>query len=439
MRVKAFIGWAVIVLLALTPVFLWLYLGPGGVELNDYASMTHSLGELAGLVGMTLFALTFVLSTRITAIEDLFGGLDKVYVAHGILGGTALILILSHPIFLVLKFVPGDLRQAAVYLLPSSHWSVNFGIIALAGMIFLIYLTLFTKIKYHRWKFSHEFLGLVFVLAVLHTFLVRGDVSRDNIFTGYYVYAAAVSLVGLGAFSYSLFLKNRLFKAAEYRIESVVKKSGDAYEVALTAEHKPIRYKSGQFVFLRFYNEKLSGEAHPFSIASSSDNPTLRVVIKALGDFTSKIPLLRVGGRVSVEGPYGRFNYKRDSGLDQVWIAGGIGIAPFIGMAEDLRQGAAGAQGGVHLYYSVRNNFDLVGIKELQRIERKAGNFKVFPWVSSENGYLTVKNVREKSGPLRDKEFYLCGPAALKDSLIKQLMQEGVPKGHIHVEEFDFR
>ncbi len=438
MGLKAFLGWVFIALAALTPVFLWFYLGPGVQELGDYASLTHSLGELAGLVGMTLFALTFLLSTRITFIEDLFGGLDKVYVAHGMLGGTALILILAHPLLLVLKFIPDNVRQAAIYLLPGTHWSVNFGIIALLGMIFLIYLTLYTKIKYNHWKFSHEFLGLVFAFAVLHVFLVRGDASKDYIFAGYYYYAAAVALIGLGGFFYSLFLKGRLFKAAEYRIKAITQKSANTYELALTAEHKPIGYKSGQFVFLRFYNERLTREAHPFSIASKSNHPTLKVVVKALGDFTSRIPYLQVGGRVSVEGPYGRFNYSRKYDKDQVWIAGGIGIAPFIGMAEELAD-RPDLKNKIHLFYSVRDNFDLVGINELKRAEARTRHFTVIPWLSTINGYLGVKNILERSGPLEDKEFYLCGPKTLKDSIIHQLRQAGVPKRNIYEEEFDFR
>jgi len=254
---------------------------------------------------------------------------------------------------------------AASYLLPGAHWSVNFGIVAILGFIGLIYLTLYTKIKYNHWKFSHKFLGAVFALAVLHIFLVRGDASRDFIFSGYYIYAIAVSVIGLGGFSYSLFIKERLLQEAVYIIESL-KQDNQAYEITLVPEGKPLTYKSGQFIFVRFYNEYLSKEAHPFSIASKSNDHKLKVVVKNLGDFTSGIHNLKVGDKVSIEGPYGRFNYDRRDGIDQVWIAGGVGITPFLGMAEDLKDRKINMK--IDLYYSVKDDKDFISLNNLKEV-----------------------------------------------------------------------
>ncbi len=436
MKGKTIFGWTLIICLCFTPSFLWYYLGEGASELSDYGSITHSLGEVAGLIAMTMFALTFVLSMRLKFIENMFNGLDKVYIAHGILGGSALVLILFHPIFLVLKFIPNDMRQAALYLLPSSYWSVNFGIIALVGMIFLIYLTLFVKIKYHKWKFTHEFLGLVFIFAILHIFLVRGEASGDNIFKGYYIYATIVSLMGLGAFSYSLFLKNRLFKAAVYRVLSVSKKNINTYEIILYPEHKPISYQSGQFIFLRFYNENLSKEPHPFSIASRSNNPEIKIIIKELGDFTKKLIHLKPGDKASIEGPYGRFNYKR-SEKDQIWLAGGIGITPFIGMAEDMPY--LKLNNKVDLYYSASTNEDFIGLEELNGFASRHRNFRLIPWVTKNQGYLKLEDINRISGNIVNKEFYLCGPNAFKKGIIRDLLKIGISKRNIHTEEFEFR
>lgn len=437
MKYKKLFGWLIIIILSMIPFFLWYFLGSGTESFSNYSSITHSLGEIFGLVGMTMFALTFILSTRISFIEDIFDGLDKVYIAHGVLGGTALTLILFHPIFLVLKFVPGNLRQAALYLLPSSYWSINFGIIALIGMIFLIYLTLFTKIKYHKWKFTHEFLGLIFLFAILHIFLVRGNASQDDIFTGYYIYATIVSLIGFSAFSYSLFLKDRLFKAAVYRIGAITKKNAHTYEINLIPEHKPISYKSGQFVFLRFYNKNLGKEPHPFSIASRSDSPVLKIIIKNLGDFTSKLIHLNVGERVSIEGPYGRFNYKIGE-KDQIWLAGGIGITPFIGMSEDMNNKLR-FKNKVDLYYSVKSRDDFIGLDELKKFESNTPKFKFIPWVTEIDGYIELKDISKISGNIKNKEFYLCGPNSFKNSLKDSLINAGISKKDIHTEEFGFR
>ena len=434
---KAFLGWFAILFISLIPVFLWFKLGPEGNAFSDYASTVHSLGEIFGLVGMTMFALTFVLSTRIRFIEDVFGGLDKVYIAHGILGGTALILVLFHPILLVLKFIPQNLAQAAIYLLPSSYWSTNFGIMALTGMMALVYLTLFTKMKYHRWKFTHEFLGLMFFFAVLHIFLVRGQASSDYIFKGYYYYASIVSFIGLGAFSYSLFIKKRIFKNAVYTIKDI-QREGDTFTLKIVPQHKPINYKSGQFVFMRFYNKYLSKETHPFSIASKSNSGVMKIVIKSLGDFTSKLEHLSVGEKVSLEGPYGRFHFRNYHGKKQVWIAAGIGVTPFLGMVEDLDE-MKDPKTEVDFYHSVKNNNDFVGYDVLSYADKKIKGFRFIPWNSSVRGRLDVEHIQKISGDYENTEFFLCGPTGFKESLIHKLIKLGVKKNNIHEEAFDFR
>ena len=436
MKENKILGWSIIFLLAIIPILLLMTLGEETSWFGDYSSATQTLGEIFGLVGMTLFALTFVLSTRIKAIEDLFGGLDKVYIVHAIVGGAALVSMLFHPIFLVLKFIPSDVWQAALYLLPGSYWSVNFGIIALMGLIFLISLTLYSSMKYNRWKFSHEFLGLVFLFAVFHIFLVRGNASRDNIFVGYYEYAAAVSIIGLGAFSYSLFLKNRIFKTAVYRVRTI-KPYKNAFEISMVAEHKPLQYKAGQFIFVRFYNRRLPREAHPFSIASETNSPILTIIVKKLGDFTSKLIELREGDKVSIEGPYGKFDYTKAKGKNQVWIAGGIGIVPFLGMAKDLEDKTI--DGTISLFYSVADESDFIGYDLLTQLSSANKKFSFIAWNSKTQGYLDAKKIQEISGSVKDKAYFLCGPPGFKDSIIKGLLQLGVKKQSIHEEAFDFR
>ena len=431
MKYNRFLAWLVIVILAVVPVVLLFTLGPHK-DLSTFLEITQNLGQMAGLIGVTIFAITFILSTRIKFIEDAFGGLDKVYVAHGILGGVALGLILLHPLLLVLKFIPADFYKAAIYLLPSSYWSVNFGIIAFLSLIGLIYVTLYTKIKYNNWKFSHKFLGLVFIFAVLHIFLVRGSASRDFIFNGYYIFATVVSIIGLSGFLYTLFIKKSIVQEAFYTIESINAKN-EVYEITLVPEGKPLDYKSGQFIFVRFYNQKLSSEAHPFSVASRSNERKLKIVVKNLGDFTSGLKNVRAGEKVSIEGPYGRFNFSKRN-MDQVWLAGGLGITPFLGMAEDMKKD----QRKIYLIYSVKKHEEFISYENLKEMEKENKNFKFLPWVSNEKGFLNVSEISKMVGDLKNKEFYICGPIGFKSAIRKQLIKSNVKRDRIKEESFNF-
>jgi predicted ferric reductase len=435
MKYKKLLFWFVILLLAIIPVFLLISNSSG--KFSDYGSTSHTLGQIAGLIGMTLFAITFILSTRMKFIEDAFGGLDKVYRIHSIIGGTALILILLHPLLLVFKFIPESINLAAKYLLPSSYWSVNFGIIALAGMILLLCFTLYFGMKYNKWKFSHRFLGIVFILAVLHIFLVRGSVSQDDIFNGYYVYVAIVSLIGLGGFTYSTLFRDKIASHAIYKIKSLNKLGENVYEIILSPKDKQLKYKAGQFVFVRFNNKKLGDEPHPFSIASTSNNPLMKIIIKGLGDFTNQLSDLNVGEEVNVEGPYGRFNYEK-GGKEQIWVAGGIGITPFIGMSEEIANNPNLGK-KVELYYTAKTLKDLVYIKEFRGFESRSNNFKVIPWISNEKGFLKLENIARISKDLNNKEFFICGPQTLKDCITNDLIILGISKDKIHQEDFGFK
>ncbi len=431
-------GWTILLLISFSPIIPWYLSGDTARNLTNYADITHAIGQLAGLIGMTMFALTFLLSTRIRFIEDLFGGLDKVYIVHGVLGGSALILILFHPIFLLLKFLPMQVATAAQYLLPGGELSVDLGIYALLGMILLIVMTLYWRMKYHQWKFSHKFLGAVFILAVFHVFLIKNSIARDNIFEGYFIFTTIVSAIGLCGFFYSLLLKDRLKKRAIYRIDSINRLKGDVHDITMSPQYKPLEYKSGQFVFVRFYNERLGKESHPFSIASKSDNPQLRIVIKNLGDYTSRLNELSVGDQVSIEGPYGRFNYKRHD-TDQIWIAAGIGVTPFIGMAEDLLGKKMLSK--IDMYYSVSRKEDLISFDALKNVEKKtSGRFKLIPWITSERGSrLSIDDIRKSSSSFYGKEVCICGPVSFKNSIKEALINSGVPKSKIFEEEFGFR
>jgi predicted ferric reductase len=67
-------------------------------------------------------------------------------------------------------------------------------------------------------------------------------------------------------------------------------------------------HKAGQFAFVNFGD----GEGpHPFTISSQwNDDGCLRFLIKHLGDYTSSLPSrLKAGDLVTVEGPYGRFDF----------------------------------------------------------------------------------------------------------------------------------
>jgi predicted ferric reductase len=138
-----------------------------------------------------------------------------------------------------------------------------------------------------------------------------------------------------------------------------------------------------------------------------------------------------------VEGAYGRFSYGNFGNSQQIWVAGGIGITPFLSMARALGPDVA----RVDLYYSVKNESELVGLAELQAVQASGQNqvFRLFPFVADKQGFLTAAYIDQYSGGLQGKDVLLCGPPPMMKALKKQLRDLGVPRRRVHSEEFSLQ
>ncbi len=419
--------------MSLVPVFLLFVFGNGINGFSSFSSSLYSLGRIFALVGVTLFALNFVLSTRLKFLEEIFGGLDKVYLVHGIVGGAAFMLILAHPIFLVANLIPNHIVQAADYFIPGGILALDFGLIAIIGLITLIFVTFFTRMKYNKWKFTHEFMGGIFFLVILHMLLIDDSVAIDSIFIGYNLFVLIIALIGGSAIVYNWIIRRKDKKYPIYKIENI-KINNNVIELQLESESENLSYQSGQFVFLKFYNEKLTKESHPFSISSRSNNKTIKIFIKESGDFTNELKSLKVGDKVSVEGPYGKFNFKNYKEKRQLWIAGGIGITPFLGMIDELEENP---DMEIILFYTFKENY-IVGKEVLDKID-KIKNLKFVPWNSGKRGKINIGKIIEMSGSLKDKEILICGPGELKESIISGLKDLRIKKDKIHEEVFDLK
>lgn len=132
-----------------------------------------------------------------------------------------------------------------------------------------------------------------------------------------------------------------------------------------------------------------------------------------------------------VEGPYGLFSSKYAKEKEQVWIAGGIGITPFLSLAKDMYTNK------VQLFWSVKNDGDAIYSRELQELTENNKHFEYSVWVSEEKGQLAIGKLNIENIP--SKAYFVCGPESLKKSIIKQLRAKGVKMKNIYDEEFAFR
>lgn len=420
-------GNLLIAVLALAPLMIWAVARQGTPMISDWPTIATSLGQITGLVGMTLFALTFILATRAKPIESLFGGLDRMYLTHHVIGGLAFMLLLFHPVLLALQLVPGEMARAARFLLPGTSLAIDLGIYALLMMTLLIVLTFFVRISYRKWKISHKLLGIAFIIAAFHIFMVTTDITLYPALKSYMI---LVVVAGAISFGYASIYRERFGKKYVYLVDKKIVQGSITY-LTLAPEGNPMIHRPGQFVFLKF---DISPETHPFTIASAPGSPSLRLLIKNLGDDTEKIAQVRKGSRVTVEGPYGRFSYVS---TPQIWIAGGIGITPFISFVEHMYRMQKKTI-AFDLYYTVRNREDAAFLPELQQMVKSLPRGRIIPVISGEQGRLTIEQIKKTSG-LVGKTVLMCGPDMLTSYFKKELKKAGVPARKIITEEFDLR
>jgi len=144
---------------------------------------------------------------------------------------------------------------------------------------------------------------------------------------------------------------------------------------------------------------------------------------------------VRPGMPAVVGGPHGRFDRAR--GTDrQAWIAGGIGITPFLSWLRALDQQAA--PGRVDLFYSAQGEPPFAD--EITEIARAHPTIKVHLHDTTARGYLTADAVLDAAGgDPRGLSVFLCGPAAMVDAFVRRFRQAGVRNRNLHREHFDWR
>jgi predicted ferric reductase len=422
-------GWTALAVLCLAPVLPWVLAHPLAERFATPAGALKSLANIAALVGTAAFAVTLVLGSRLRTLERLFLGLDRMYRAHRLLGLAAVSLVALHALFLVFSRVLLPGVSAWTVVTPAAGWRIFIGVVALAGLLAGLALALFARMRHETFVRVHRSLGVAFLVGSVHVFAVPGTKASSRSLT---VYLALLTGLALAAFARRSLLGRLLVHRHRCRVQGVNRLSPDTVEIVLARDGNGFRFRPGQFVFVRF--AELGGEAHPFSITSAPDQATLRLVVKALGDHTRALLDLPPGGSAELEGPYGTFSHLAPASTRQVWIAGGIGITPFLSMARSLDGGAR----EVDLYYCTEVAEQAYFLDELFQVADRNPRVRVIPIRKDDLGRLSADDLEAASRDLPDKDFLICGPPVMVRNLTRQLRARGVSRARLHYEDFSF-
>ena len=221
-------------------------------------------------------------------------------------------------------------------------------------------------------------------------------------------------------------------KKLKYRVQEVKSLSANIIEIALAPQGRKLKYQAGQYIFLSFMDKKVGPEEHPFSLVSAPADTNLRLVIKTVGDYTQKLKNLPVGSPATVRGPRGKFSFFNFKNKNQVWIAGGVGITPFLSMSKILpeRQDYR-----VTLFYCANTEGDMALLGELKAIAATSKNFLVVPFCVDKQGIITAEDIKQVADGIKDKEILFSGPLPMLEALRAQFVGLGVPETNFHTDD----
>ncbi|NHC06201.1 ferredoxin reductase family protein [Azonexus fungiphilus] len=382
---------------------------------------------LSGLLAIGLLSLATFLAARPAWLETPLGGMDRIYRTHkwaGILGGVFAILhwliemsddLLKSSIGRAgrvpkekfgnildsLRHLAGDLGEWGFYLL-----------------VVLVAITLWQRFPYRNWRFLHRAMPVLYLLLAFHSVLLAPATYWTQ--PSGWLLGLFVALGSYGALR-SLLGNVGRGRSVRGRIVELETLADDVLRVRCRLDAGWRGHRPGQFALVTF--DRAEG-AHPFTIADADrGDACVEFCIKALGDYTRRLPAtLAVGSPVVVEGPYGRFELaRRRADVRQLWVAGGIGVTPFLAWLAALQETPAVAQAELH--YCTRDRERDPFVARLQALCAGLPGVRLRVHGAAQGERLDADALLAgRGGPA---EVWFCGPAglagALRDGLGRQV------------------
>lgn len=394
-----------------------------------------------GFAALAMMGVQFLLTARFRRAAAPFG-MDIVYYFHRFLALFALAIAALH--YVVLRVDnPAVLGPANPALAPAHMTAGRAALVLFALLAAASLLRRRLRLDYELWRWTHA-LGATLALALAFWHVIG---------TGYYVGTAwkqalwaAYGLLWIALLGHVRLARPWRMLRTPYRVAEVRRERGDACTLVLEPQgHAGMRFQAGQFAWLTLGASPFALHEHPFSIASSAARPDrIEFGIKAVGDFTRGLLESKPGQTAYLDGPYGAFSCERHADASgYVFVAGGVGIAPVIGMLRTLADREE--RRPLWLFYGnrrweralYREALDALAGRLDLRIVHVVGE-PPQDW-AGERGLLT-REMLERHLP-RDRaglHAFVCGPVAMTQAAERWLTALGVPRSRVHSELFEW-
>lgn len=442
-RIQIFLVGAIAVLTV-----LWLAADTLWPQPPSYFAFRTVFMQYSGVIAIGAMSLAMLLALRPRWLEPRLDGLDKMYRLHKWLGITALVVSVLHwwwaqgtkwmvgwgwlerPARGPRPQLPTDTVEG--WLASQRGLAEGLGEWAFYVAALLLVLALVQRFPYHLFVRTHKWIALAYLVLVFHSVVL----TKIDYWSQPIGWLLAALMAG-GSIAAVLALLGRVGagRTVGGTIEMLEHYPGlDVLESRIVLQPGWPGHAAGQFAFVT--SDAREG-AHPYTIASAWDAQDRRItfITKALGDHTRRLrEKLKVGMPVTVEGPYGCFDF--DDGMPrQIWVGAGIGITPFVARMKQLA--AVPGDKAIDLFHPTAV-YEQAAIDKLNADARAAG-VRLHVLVDSQDGRLDGRRIRAMVPDWASASLWFCGPAGFGRTLRAEFVAGGLPAARFHQELFQMR
>jgi Na+-transporting NADH:ubiquinone oxidoreductase subunit F len=164
------------------------------------------------------------------------------------------------------------------------------------------------------------------------------------------------------------------------------------------------------------------------------------------GQMSSFIFNLKEGDKVTISGPFGEF-YARETKNEMVFVGGGAGMAPMRSHIFDQFR-RIHTDRKATFWYGARSKREAFYVEDFDNIQEENENFNWHVALSDPlpednwDGYtgfihqvLYEEYLKDHPSP-EDCEYYLCGPPMMNQAVINMLLDLGVERENIMLDDF---
>ncbi|TYC57656.1 hypothetical protein FMN52_13980 [Marinobacter sp. BW6] len=409
----------------------------GGPPRQFHQELASGLGILA----FSMILMEFILSGRFKAISNGVG-MDVTMRFHQIMARTALVFALLHP-FLYQGTPTGGQRPwdpTRQLTITTDFADLSTGIVAyllLAGLVVMAIGRTQLDYKYETWRLLHGIGALLIAVLLLHHTVYGGRYGSEPVMTWVWL---AMTGVAVGSLLTVYLLVPLWQKARPWRVASVVQLTPKQWELTVKPEgHRGLEYQAGQFAWLNVGHSTFSMKENPFSICSApASGAEVSFMIKELGDFTRTVGQIEAGTVAYVDGPYGNLSVDGRTEPGVALIAGGVGLAPLLGILRQMR--LTGDSRKVRVIYGNRLIDQIAYREELG--EQDVVHVLSEPpetW-QGETGFIDAALMDRvfSDQEINEWVFVMCGPSIMMDIVEDHLIKRGTPSYRILSERFNY-